>query len=295
MRNKLVSNSPRLRELRRKKHRALRSRVVIFLVVALIILIGLSFISWVNRFRIDEIIVSGNKVVETKDIALLIKDDIAGSYFWLFPRNNFLIYPKGKIRTELSTKYKRLKNISFNVKNPKTLEVTVSEYDGKYLWCGTTLPDLASSANQKCYFLDNDGYVFDEAPYFSGEVYFKFYGKPSGSVPGSYFLKNNWGNFTAFKQSLEEMHLKPSAFWLDENGEGNIGLSSELYLGPKIIFKMGDNYEKVAENLQSAITTEPLRTELKTKFSSLLYIDLSFGNKVYYKFSVPGGSTSGEQ
>jgi nucleoside-diphosphate-sugar epimerase len=38
------------------------------------------------------------------------------------------------------------------------------------------------------------------------------------------------------------------------------------------------------ENLDAAIDTEPLKSKLKNKFSSLEYIDLRYGNKVYDKF-----------
>jgi hypothetical protein len=55
-------------------------------------------------------------------------------------------------------------------------------------------------------------------------------------------------------------------------------------MGPEIIFKIDSDFQKIAENLQAAITTEPLQTDFKNKYSSLLYIDLRFGNKVYYKF-----------
>ena len=60
--------------------------------------------------------------------------------------------------------------------------------------------------------------------------------------------------------------------------------SSTSQMGPEIIFKADSDFNQIIENLQSVLTTEPLQTEFKTKYSSLLYIDLRFGNKVYYKF-----------
>jgi len=54
---------------------------------------------------------------------------------------------------------------------------------------------------------------------------------------------------------------------------------------PKIILKSTSDFNKVVENLQSVLTTEPFQSDFKNKYSSLLYIDLRFGNKVYYKFA----------
>lgn len=280
-------NSPRLLELRRKKHKSIRRKVVAILVVFFIIILGLSFASRINKININQININGNKVVETKEIEDIIKNEISGHYLWLFPKTNFLIYPKRGILNELNSKLKRLKDISININNFRTLEVSVSEYEGKYLWCGVSLPDLASSVNQKCYFLDNNGYIFDEAPYFSGEVYFKFYGDGGlnkDDITGTYFLKDKFVKIIEFKNAIQKLNLNSTAFWLDNDNEADFSISGEPMTGPRIIFKLDEDFGKLAENLQAAISTEPLRTELKTKFSSLLYFDLRFGNKVYYKF-----------
>ena len=151
------------------------------------------------------------------------------------------------------------------------------------------IPVLRDSINDnKCYFLDSDGYIFDKAPYFSGDVYFKFYGDSllSNENPsGSYLMKDKFSKIIEFKNSIEKMNLKPTSFYLNENGEeGNFSLFGEPGISPKIIFKVDGDYEKLAENLQAAISVDPLKTNLKTKSSSLLYLDLRFGNKVYYKF-----------
>ncbi|MEI8269990.1 MAG: hypothetical protein WCG45_01350, partial [bacterium] len=157
------------------------------------------------------------------------------------------------------------------------------------LYCGQLVPFLRSNLNDnKCYFVDKDGYIFDEAPYFSGDVYFKFYGNvvlKNGNPSGSFFMKDNFARIVEFKDTLEKINLKPNAFWVDDNRkEGNFSLRGEPLSGPRVMFKMDSDYKKLAENLQAAISIEPLHTDIKTKLSSLLYLDLRFGNKVYYKF-----------
>lgn len=280
-------NSPRLLELRRKKHKSTRRKVVVILVIFFVVILGLSFASRINKININQINISGNKVVETKEIEDIIKNKISDHYLWLFPKTNFLIYPKRGILNELNNKLKRLKDISISINNFRILEISVSEYEGKYLWCGISLPDLTNSANQKCYFLDDNGYIFDEAPYFSGEVYFKFYGNGglSNEIPiGTYFLKDKFVKIIEFKDAIQKLNLNSTAFWLDNDSEADFSISGEPMTGPRIIFKLDEDFGKLAENLQAAVSTEPLRTELKTKLSSLLYLDLRFGNKVYYKF-----------
>ena len=176
-----------------------------------------------------------------------------------------------------------------NIKNRRILEIAVTERSGKYIWCGETFNLESKPQIEKCYFLDDEGYIFDEAPYFSGEVYFKFYGyvKLADGLPtGSYFFKENFKNVILFKQMLEDTDLEPVAFYMQENGDVKMLLSKEnkLATSPEIRFKTNADLEKVAENLKVALDTEPLKSEFKNKYSLLLYIDLRFENKVYYKF-----------
>ena len=235
-------------------------------------------------------------MVETEAIKETIQKDLVGNYFWLFPKTNFLLYPKKQIKNELGNKFKRFSIVSIGLDNIRTLKISVTEREGKYLWCGDIVPILISDVTSyKCYFMDQEGYIFDEAPYFSGNVYFKFYGKNDVNLEnpaGTYFLENKFDKIIIFKNALEKLNLNPTAFWLNDTGDANISLSSEPETGPKIIFKIDSDYEKIAENLQAAITTKVLQTKLKTDFSSLLYIDLRFGNNVYYKFdNIPIGKT----
>lgn len=269
---KSVSNSPRLLELRRKQRRVLMRKILLFAFCFLLLFAGLTYLSRWEKINIENIVISGNKVVETQKIEEAVLAKISGNYLWFFPKANFLIYPKGGIKKELTGQFKRLSSVSMQVKEFKTLEISVSEYEAKYTWCGDALPaeDGAEKEKEgKCQFMDSKGYVFDEAPYFSGNVYFRFYGK-----------LQNFDKLIQLKENMEKMGLMPVSLFYKDDGDINIYLSA----GGEIRLKSDADFEKVAENLQAALSTEPLKSEFKNKQSSLLYIDLRFGNKVYYKF-----------
>ena len=168
----------------------------------------------------------------------------------------------------------------------------MDERDAKYTWCGVVLPQ---TDNQTCYFMDENGYIFDVAPYFSGEVYFKFYGETdlpaqtgvnSASPMGSYFSKQNFQQLISFKDVLVGLGLKPVALYTTSDGDIDIFLSggATLTTGPMIILRADADLQNEAENLEAALTTEPLQSKFKNNYTSLQYIDLRFGNKVYDKF-----------
>lgn len=302
MRNRIVLNSPRILELKKKRQKVLRKKMIFYAFIVLLVFTGLAFLSRWQKMNIDvnNIQIEGNKVIDSEMIDGVVKDNVEGNYIWVFPKTNVFLFPKDKIARELAFKYKRLKNISINIQNLNTLNISLDERTGKYTFCGATvdlqidLPVKNMATKQKCYFIDSDGYIFDEAPYFSGDVYLKFYGTTAmngdltaqgGDPLGSYFYEPIFNKLILFKESTEKFGIKPVAFSVEDSGDIKMFLSSSTSdLGPEIIFKSDANFEKVSENLQSVLTTEPLQSDFKNKYSSLLYIDLRFGNKVYYKF-----------
>jgi hypothetical protein len=261
----------------------------------------LVYFSRIKTLNISEIQIDGNKVIDTEALKTTVEEQISGKYLWLFPKTNILFYPENSIKKDLQEKFSRLKDIKLSIKNNKVLVISLTERTAKYTWCGNTIPETRfpeNSDSEKCYFLDEDGYIFDEAPYFSGEIYFKFYGLPDGLhsesgyeapedlILGSYFSKQNFQQLILLKDNLISFGLKPFALYIkpDQNMEIFLSSKNSSTLEPKILIKTDIDFQNVTENLEAALTTEPLQSEFKNKYSSLLYIDLRFGNKVYYKF-----------
>ncbi len=273
-----VSTFPRIQELKKNRRRNLRNKLIFFGIGVMVFFLGLGFLSRISALNIKDIAVSGNAVIDTEEIKEVTEASISGHYFWLFPKSNILFYPKNKIKDNLSSQFKRMKDLSLGVGDNGILEIKMAERSGVYIWCGENVPEAGEE--EKCEFVDNDGYMFDEAPYFSGDVYFKFYGQMF-ETPAPTFHK-----LVEFKENLEKMRLKPVALLAKDDGDMVMYLSAAntSFNRPEITFKIDSDLNKSAENLQAVLDTEPLRTDFKKKYSQLSYIDLRFGNKVYYKF-----------
>ena len=272
MEKRKLLNSPRLLELKRRRQRIVVGKIIVSLFGILILIAGAAYLSRLESLQIKEVSIAGNKIIDTNLIKEVVDEKMSGYYLWFFPRKNVFLYPKKSIQETLSTRYKRLSDIELKIENKNALEITVVEREPAYMQCasGNTVESL-----EVCHFMDKDGYVFDVAPYFSGSVYFKFYGE----IP-----EKDFGRVVSFKEILEQMGLKPESLHLVDLTEAYITLPSAQNNIPKIMFKVESDLEKMAENLQAALITEPLLSDFKNKYSKLEYIDLRFGNKVYYKF-----------
>ncbi len=278
MQNKNLLNSPRLLELKNKRRKILLNKIIIYFFLFVIIIVSLVFLSRVDALNINGTEITGNKIIEQEAINSVAQTELAGNYFWFFPKTNIFFYPKKGIRNKLSSEFARLRDVQFSLKDRKTLQISVSEREALYTWCGDTPPAETEEDKTRCYFLDDTGYIFDEAPYFSGDVYFRFYG-PN-------WKELNFDKLILFKQTFENIKLKPVAMYIDTSGYVRMSLSARNSntVEPEIIFNIDSDFQKMMENLETALGTEPLQSDFKNKYSSLEYIDLRFGNKVYFRF-----------
>ncbi len=288
MHKKNVLNSPRLLELKHKRRKTVVIKFLLSFLVVSILIASLVYGYRIPRLKLATVEVVGSKVVDSEAIKSIAEKNIAGNYLPLLPKANIFFYPKNNIKTELLEQYKRLKDVSFRMEDNNTLVITVSERTGVYTWCGATLPTV-NDDKEKCYFMDDSGYIFDEAPFFSGDVYFKFYGRADhtdDSPLGAYFSKNTFKNLTAFKDTLVALHIKPISLFTTVDGDIQVLLNTGAtsITKPMIMLKADADFKTVAEKLGTALSTEPLLSDFKNKYSSLEYIDLRYGNKVYYKF-----------
>ncbi|MDP9249587.1 MAG: hypothetical protein M3M85_03730 [bacterium] len=282
-----VLSSPRLSELKKRRRRVFFNKALVYFVIFFVVLTLAAFLSRLSGLNIATIQTEGNIIVDTESIRAVAERETSGKYLWLFPKTNILFYPKSKIKDALGAEYPRLGQIDLSVKNDRVLSVSVTEREPLYTWCGETMP--TTGEEQECYFLDKEGYIFDEAPYFSGDVYFKFYGA-LGVTPlypkNSYFAKEYFAGLVMMKDAVSAMDLKLAAFYLKDDGD------AELYLTagkaqPKILIRADTDMNVLAQNLEVALDTEPLKTRFQKELSKLEYLDLRFDNKVYSKFSTP--------
>lgn len=288
-------SSPRILELKKRKRKILKVKIIFFSVLTLILLVGLCFLSRWKEINISNIQIIGNKIVDTAVIDKVVQEELNGYYLWVIPKRNSLVVPRSKIKKRLEAEFKRFENVDLEVRDTKVLEIFVTEHKALYTWCGEDLKfyneilSLDDEEEKNCYFMNEAGYVFDKAPYFSGNVYFKFFGaldKKTENPLGQSYFPENFSKMVSLLDSVKSFDLKPASLFIKDDTDIILYLKSNTFSpdSHKIIFNTNSDIPKILENLHASITTEPLKSELEKKYEDLLYIDLRFGNKIYYKF-----------
>ena len=285
--NKPNLNPPKVREIYKRRRQAKFKKAIIWVVIVLIFFIGLSFVSRIKEINIQTINVKGNNVLTKEEITKVVEGQLNGRYFYLFNKRNGFIFPSKKIKEALQNSFERIEAIDVHEDNVKTLTVSVKERAGVYLLCD---PHVEGVDDKPCFYVDAAGLVFSQAPFFSGNVYFRFYDGRSGATHevGKKFMDTaEFVRLTDFIYYLGKLGIKVDGINLKDKDEDEFILASpnDETAPPKILFMKDSDYKKIAGDMTAAIATEPLKSLYKNSFDKLLYLDLRFENKVYYKFA----------
>lgn len=256
------------RKLRRKR---LILKAIIFIFVFSVFFAGVVAFFRIPYFQIQKIEISGNSLVNGDDLIEGIKAKLEGKYLGLFPKTNIFIIPKGKILAELPKELKRIKNISIEKKYFGAIAVKIEERNNAALFC----------QKEDCAYVDESGFVFEKAPYFSGAVFLKLVDQRIPEKTIEEYIGSNFIAESEFKKILEFAGLAAKI----GNGITEVVLKKEniyeFYTkeGWKIILNAQNEPKSAYLNLVTA-----LDSNIKDKRTKLDYIDLRLGNKIYFKY-----------
>lgn len=282
-----IPTSPRILEIKHKRRiQRIRFSVVFFLFI-ITVCFACSFYSFNPRININKIKITGTHIVDENEIRESIDNNLHGKYLYIFSKSNSFIYPKGKIYSDLINNFTRIESLSVNLDGLNTLIIDIKERDGSYLYCGVEVPKDKSEIGENCYFINNDGYIFDKAPYFSGNVYFKYYVDIKNNNPlGKYIMEtNHFHNTVRLIDGIRGLGFNVIYLVMREDGVNSLYLNFENgNTSPVILFKDDMDFDTLLNNLTLSMGKKEFVDEINTKYNKLLYIDLRFKNKVLYKF-----------
>jgi hypothetical protein len=284
-----IPTSPRILEIKRNR-RIHRLRLSIIIFIFFIIIVGsLAYFSGNKKVTINKIVVNGTHVIDQEKIQKEVLKDISGKYFYLFTRSNGFIYPHRKIYNNLILNFPRIEKLSVSLEGLNTIKVDVTERTGSYLYCGVVIPEIKNDIGENCYFINDKGLIFDKAPYFSGDVYFKYYLKLADDINdplGKQMIEtNHFYLISRFIDGVKALGFSPIYVTLEKDGTNTLFLKHDGISNiPKIIFKDNDDFSTLLDNLSLSMKKKEFIDEINSKYNSLLYLDLRFKNKVLYKF-----------
>lgn len=231
--------------------------------------LGLAGLSHASFMRVEQVVVRGAKTIASEKIEALVREELVGSYAYLFARSNVFMYPRKAIIKKVLSSSPVIKHVEVVAEDLHTLTVVVLERSPKALWCSGV-----------CYFMDEDGVVYEQAPEFSAPVYIAYEGKGQlGELPRQYLSIEEFRALSALVDALAQTQPDTPIrrVEVDEHDDVFVHFEGDFVL----IFSLGDKGGDIFERFGLARSAEPVRNK---KLSDLEYLDLRFGDKLYYKF-----------
>lgn len=258
-----------LRARRRRKRVLIALAVLVF---AGAMVWGVSFISYLPRFSIFSITVSGAKEISPQliaDYAQTILHD--GSYHFL-SRSNIFFYPRTQIENAIVVDFPRIKSahVSRNALLSTEMKIKVQEREAYALWCHSA----------QCYTMDEGGFMFALEEAGASSTPFTHYvfegGIAESSEPiGQTFIKAHLPGLLTLLKVLGQAGFTPQGAVVESDQDFSVPLGEGFIL--KASF--GEDADALTKNLQLVLSSDVLMGKEK----EIEYVDLRFGNRVYYK------------
>lgn len=275
-----ILKSPKLVQKKRKKliiTALLSFSCIILFIIFLILFFQLNFL------QISSIEIKGNSTLSSQEIQQLTLETVEGYYFGLIPKSNSLFYPKNLISNTLTNSFKKIDNLKIRRKGLSGLKIDIIEKEPVALACKGFRNEEENE--QKCYSVDENGFVFEESPLFSEGVYPYYYINldDDKDIVGDFFIDTDlFKDLQDFIKIIKDSRISAIGILIGENGQyelyiKNVDLSeSIIYFDDKISF------EKTASNL-IAFWNETVFNKNGTSSAPIFeYINLRFGNNIFY-------------
>lgn len=265
------------------------SRFVILVLLAGLFFVALGGISHNTKWQIFQVNVVGANAVSAETVRGVALEKILGNYFLVYARNNSYLFPVGEIEQAILAQFPRIASASIQRIDDHTLTINISERKPYALWCGEEASQEPRELTN-CWFIDSTGYIFDHAPIFSHgvytEVYSKLVEKNNGDPLRAALPYDRYVTGDSFTKLLEGEVGESLRIIIKNGGESELvlrGNSAYPFLSNvSVRFKDSDTPDTLIKNLLKAIKVQfPSHEALKKK---LLYIDMRFGNKIFFGF-----------
>jgi hypothetical protein len=241
-----------------------------------------------HAFHIQHIPINGLRSIHGSDVQQEISSVLTGSYaFGLIPYGSLFTTPTQTIIDAIMRRFPLITEVHIEKEFPDTLTISVRER----IMFGILCNDLAHNdlvdqevlpeedTNVQCVYVDTEGIAYESAPKTHGFLITKI----STDAPVIALVKQAVDPL--MMQRITDLNTKlPSVIGspiVEYQLVGNV--AREVRVVSKIGFSLIINRDDDLDHALSVLGTI-LKKEIGSRRKNLDYIDLRFGNKVFYKF-----------
>lgn len=272
------------------------------LIAAFIVILAAAifyFLFFFPGLRVKEIRISGNKIIETRQIGDLADSFLAGKVWGLIPSRQMAAVSVPEISQKIKDEFPEIEQAKIKRILPDVLEIQITEKKPYSVCCeseiagrllaedsaaGETGTSTAPAFKEEipvagnCFLSDENGILYRRSSEISTDLLPKFFLKAGEN----YGLKQEAVSSSTivfareFKEKMENSNVEIAGFSL--RGENNREMAAYAEQGWVVYLDLSRPVET-----QTRVIETLLANELKGKRQNIEYIDLRIPNRAYYK------------
>lgn len=254
----------------KKKKRLFYIKLTFFVILLFALLYGLIYAVRHPNFNIQTIEVSGNTFTKTSNIESRVQEIMGEKLFFFLPKTSILLLPRFEIKETLKSENTSIYQIQLNVDGLNHLIIKIEEHEPDLLVCKTGSSD--------CYFVNKESEIFLKEPLLHDfDDLQKIYVEEDDFTIGKkVFTEEFIISFVKFVEDLKMLNIKVERTTEDEDGVFYL----ETENGFDVVINVFDNLSSAADNLKTVFEKDAIDAQAQEQID---YIDLRFGNKVFYR------------
>lgn len=262
-------NNTRSRGHRRDTSPSVWKHTFVGIGVCSLIVLFMALLWYVTRlpaFTIASVVVEGGDTVSKDMVHEEIMSVLTGSYLTIVPYTFSLTYPEERLARVIAS-IPRVKDVDLT-RDATSLSVVFTEYVPFALWC--------KNIDDACFFVDETGFAFAPGPRLHGGALVRHIFEEGGDPEKKQVFETDAFRSTHefLDQLNERLKIRVTDVFYTKDGDVKLYVNG----GGELIFKEGESYDVLYENLASVLASDEFKHLEPGNFK---YIDLRFGNKIF--------------
>lgn len=256
--------------LKRKKQQI--KKIKTYIIVALLILFVVAFV-YVLRLpaiSIQEIKINGNMFVETSEIEQKTNNILNKKILGLIPVRNIFIFPKRELIESLKQN-PAIVSVDVRKKFFKTISIDIVEQEKEIIYC-------LNIERSDCYYVNKTGFIYAKVEdlIIPEQEIIIFNEKEIKNIKDNILDQKIYSDILLFVKNLARQEIKIKEVHIKQDSTIEFVSRTDT----RIITSVFDEFEKDFAHLIALFDTNVLT---KDQLPNIEYIDVRFGNKVFYK------------
>src|SRR3989338_67882 len=259
-------------QLKLEKRRHLMRKVLFVLVITLIVCAGLIYgLFFAKLFDVREITITGGQTLNNNEIFDFVSQKIEQKVFGIKRGSNLFFLSSEKIEQELLKTYPKIDAVMAAKSYFHKLNIEVKERSSYGIWCLTK--------QDKCYYFDKSGVLYDSAPSTSGFLLFSVKDERRRDVKlGERAEEQSWiDSLVLARQKLTERGFQVKELVIPEDSFDEFyALESRGWkIQMSINTDLDAQIKTIADFLKQKLTPE--------RIIQLQYVDIRIADRIYYR------------